>query len=98
MRKIQLDKEYKVKINNNVLEKFEDESGVNAFQFDQRNFKQLKVMVGLAIEEAEGKVDKKVVHDYLNLGVAVPLIEEYMIAVLGPDAAKELDPEDSEKK
>lgn len=90
--KIKLDKkEYKIKINNNVLEKFEEEAEewkkpVSAFQFDQRNLKQLKLMTKLALEEAGESVDDSVIQEHISLAVAVPITEEYFKCCLGSEA------------
>ena len=99
MAKIQLsDKKYDIVINNEVLEKFEDEAKHNAFQFDQRNLKQLSKMTYLAIKEAGGDVEESFVKSHVNLTVAVPIVEEYFKAVLGPDAGDKLDDALTEKK
>lgn len=91
--KIKLDKEYKIKINNNVLEKFEEEAEdwkkpVSAFQFDQRNMKQLKLMTRLAIEEAGGSISNETLMEHISLSVAVPITEEYFKCCLGKEGQK----------
>jgi hypothetical protein len=94
MKKVQLDKEREVKINFGVLEAFEDLSGVDAIAFNARNAKQLRIMLTLALKEADPKFDltDKQVQEHMNLKVVEPLMEEFLRCTLGQaayDKAKE---------
>lgn len=100
MKKIQLEgKEYPIKIDNSVLEDFEEQSGVPAFEFNQKSMKQFKVMTILALRKGgECKLSDSEISANINMVTMVPLVEEYFLACLGPDGAEKIvEAEDTKK-
>lgn len=103
--KIKLDKEYKIKINNNVLEKFEEESEMwttppDALEFKPKNFRQLRLMTKLALKEANEDVSDDIVSDYVSLDIVPAIYQEYQLCLIGKHERKRVEEliKESEKK
>lgn len=101
MRQIQLkDKEHPIKIDNGVLEQFEEQTGVNAYEFNQKSLKQLKVMTYLACKNAnkDFSLTEAEVGSEVSYVTMAPVVEEFFICSLGPEGLKVVEDFDSGKK
>lgn len=84
-------KERAIKINMDVLEKFEDITGADAFQFNFRSAKQIRVMLELALKAGDPAYDlsteqlKKVI---VLSDVIDPLAKAFVKATVGDKAGE----------
>jgi len=88
MRKITLNGvEHPIKIDNGVLEAFEEKTKVNAFDFNQKSIVQFKEMSILALRNANKDLalTDAEISSALHLPQMIVLLEEFQYAILGPE-------------
>jgi hypothetical protein len=99
MKKVQLDKERPIKIRFNVLEDFQDETGVKAMSFDARDAKQLRIMTWLALKCADPNINltEEKFKEAMHYGVIEPVMEEFLLATLGEKAVEQIKKDEPKK-